>query len=227
MTVPLLWDDEPEPAVVSGVPENGNIVVRWSQPDDWKVLNYKILRRQEQPDGSFEWMALAVDDDTTMWVDKPVTEAGYGYYVWAIDPSSRIKRLESLEVFAGPPPPPKPEKLMLSANHNSVTLTWDEQNSEWITGYEILQTDASYHPVGPSITFETGSNIQPIRRRKPETFKPVLLLRPSPESDGARRVVGTAIHRDGSGTVKMARSDQSVEWFFRLDRRQSERNRCL
>ena len=169
VTVPLLWDDEPEPAVVSGVPENGNIVVRWSQPDDWKVLNYKILRRQEQPDGSFEWMALAVDDDTTMWVDKPVTEAGYGYYVWAIDPSSRIKRLESLEVFAGPPPPPKPEKLMLSANHNSVTLTWDEQNSEWITGYEILQTDASYHPVGPSITFETGSTSN---RYVDESLKP-------------------------------------------------------
>ena len=157
VTVPLLWDDEPEPAVVSGVPENGNIVVRWSLLEDWKVLNYKILRRQEQPDGSFEWMALAVDGDTTTWVDKPVTEAGYGYYVWAIDLSSRIRRLDPLEVFAGPPPPPRPEKLMLSANHNSVTLTWDEQESEWITGYEVIQTDASYHPVGPSITFETGS----------------------------------------------------------------------
>ncbi len=59
--------------------------------------------------------------------------------------------------FAGPVPPPKLENLTLSSNHNSVTLTWEGQDSEWITGYEILQTDASYHPVGPSITFETGS----------------------------------------------------------------------
>ena len=157
VTVPELYEDEPEPAVVPSVPENGNVVVRWPQPDDFKVFKFKILRRHEKSDGSLDWMALAVDPDATMWVDKPVDEAGYGYYVWAIDPSSRIMRIEDIEVFAGPAPPPKPENLTFSATHNSVTLTWDKQESEWITGYEIVQNDASYHPVGPSITFETGS----------------------------------------------------------------------
>ncbi len=158
VTVPYLWDDEPAPDILDSAPANGNVVIRWLPPEDNTVLYYKILRRFESPDGSLDWLAVPLEPDTTVWVDTPVGEAGYAYYVWAVDASGRVRRLGTLEVFEGPAPPPKPENVQLSPTHESVTLTWDPQASEWITSYEIYRTDASYHPVGPSVTFETGSN---------------------------------------------------------------------
>ena len=144
VTVPEPFDPIPEQDVVQVVPTNGNIVVRWSPPEDFDVLYYKILRKFENIDGSVEWKAVAFDPDATIWVAKPVAEAGYGYYVWAVDGSGKVRRPSSLEIFAGPAPPPKPKNLHLASTHNTVTLTWDEQDSEWITGYEIYGSNPPY-----------------------------------------------------------------------------------
>ena len=153
VTVPEPLDPIPEQDVVKSVPSNGNVVVRWSAPKDIDVLYYKILRKFGNTDGSVDWKAIAFDPDSTMWIDQPVDEAGYGYYVWAVDRSGKIWRPPSLEIFAGPAPPPKPRNLRLASTHNSVTLTWDEQDSEWISGYEIFRSNPPYERG----SFETGS----------------------------------------------------------------------
>ena len=56
-----------------------------------------------------------------------------------------------------PEPPAKPTGL--TADNNTVTLTWDNPKDDTITGYMILRRDKAIHPQGTfdTIQADTGS----------------------------------------------------------------------
>ena len=64
------------------------------------------------------------------------------------------------DAVEAPQPPAKPTGLSAAAvSHDAVTLAWDDQQDDAITGYVILRRDREIHPVATFVTIagDTGS----------------------------------------------------------------------
>ncbi len=114
-----------------------------------------------------------------------LTADGFYNYILAAPVPDQVDP-RTLQVPPVLPAPSKPQTLVASANHNSVTLSWNESNDDTITGYKILcRTPATESSLKTCIeNTETVSNSYTVDDLKSDTvyvFR-VIALNESEES---------------------------------------------
>ena len=131
---------------------NGQVVLTWDDPNDDSITGYVILRRIRVNDQGGDFSVLVANTETaaTTYTDDTVAASTtYTYRIKAINEAGTSERSRWVHIDTpAPPVPDKPTGLEATANHDSVTLTWDDPDDDSITGYVILRRLPGVDPEG-------------------------------------------------------------------------------
>ena len=132
---------------------NGQVVLTWDDPNDDSITGYVILRRIRVNDQGGDFSVLVANTETaaTTYTDDTVAASTtYTYRIKAINEAGTSERSRWVHIDTpAPPVPDQPTGLEATANHDSVTLTWDDPDDDSITGYVILRRLPRGRPGGP------------------------------------------------------------------------------
>ena len=139
------------------------MTVTWDDPDDDSVTGYRILHRNRATDATDIFRTIEGDTGAaaTSYTDTDVEpETRYVYRIKAIN--THGLSAQSTYVDADTPAPPVPDKptgLTGTVKLDSVSLSWDDQDDDSISGYHILPRNRAVDDTGSSGTSYTDTGV--------------------------------------------------------------------
>ena len=158
---PESQDPPAQPTGLTSAVTHDSVTLRWDNPDDSSITGYQILRRDRAVHG--EGKFIVVDDDTESagqsYVDSDVeAETRYVYRIKARNAAGLSPRSGYFNADTpAAPPPPEPENqdppaqptgLTSAVTHDMVTLSWDDPQDDFITGYRVLRLNRAEDDLG-------------------------------------------------------------------------------
>lgn len=135
------------PFIVSSTTENGKIEINWEYPEGGEKLRGFYVGRSHNPYDGFENITPEIlDIESRSFVDNLPSQNRPNFYIvsaidtsgnYSISPAHYVHVIDSI-----PPSPPVYVKAEAFINGN-VTLTWNKNPEQDISGYEI---HSAYHP---------------------------------------------------------------------------------
>ena len=135
------------PTGLTGTAEHDRVSLSWDAPGDGSITGYQVLRgnRVEGVETEFQVLANNTGSSATTYVDTGVEpETGYAYRVRArnrggIGPPSADLNADTPAEPETPDPPAAPTGLTGTAEHDRVSLSWDDPGDDSISGYQVLR----------------------------------------------------------------------------------------
>ena len=141
-----------KPKGLDATATHDSVTLTWGAPQDDSITGYVILRRIRVNDQGGDFSVLVANTETaaTTYTDDTVAASTtYTYRIKAINEAGTSERSRWVHIDTpAPPVPDQPTGLEATANHDSVTLTWDDPDDDSITGYVILRRLPGVDPEG-------------------------------------------------------------------------------